>query len=93
MVFVFSTLGRAVWQSRRVAFRGTWLAQSVEFVTLDLGVVSSSPTLGVEFTLKKKKRRLAFRSMDTLEFSLQCPYSWERRKTEHVGVLLATDTV
>jgi len=34
---------------------GTWLAQSVKHVTLDLGVVSLSPTLGVEFTLKKKK--------------------------------------
>ena len=30
--------------------RGTWLIQLVELVTLDLGVVSSSPTLGVEIT-------------------------------------------
>ena len=30
------------------------MAQSVEQVTLDLGVVSSHPTLGVEITLKKK---------------------------------------
>ena len=30
--------------------RGTWLAQSVEHATLDLGVVTSSPTLGVEIT-------------------------------------------
>ena len=29
---------------------GTWLAQSIEHVTLDLGVVSSSPTLGIEIT-------------------------------------------
>jgi len=29
---------------------GAWLAQWVEHVTLDLGVVSSSPTLGVEIT-------------------------------------------
>ena len=29
---------------------GTWLAQLEECVTLDLGVVSSSPTLGVEIT-------------------------------------------
>ena len=28
----------------------TWLAQSVEHVTLDLWVVSSSPTLGAEIT-------------------------------------------
>ena len=27
-----------------------WLAQSVEGVTLDLGAISSSPTLGVEIT-------------------------------------------
>ena len=32
------------------AFGGTCLAQSVEHVILDLSVVSSSPTLGVEFT-------------------------------------------
>ena len=38
--------------------RGTWLAQSVEHVTLDLGVMSSSPTLGIEITfLKKRKER------------------------------------
>ena len=29
----------------------------VEHVTLDLGVVSSNPTLGVEITLKKKKKQ------------------------------------
>ena len=29
---------------------GTWLAQSVEHVTLGLGVVSLSPILGVEIT-------------------------------------------
>lgn len=28
--------------------RGAWLAQSVEHATLDLGVVSLSPTSGVE---------------------------------------------
>ena len=28
--------------------RGTWLTQSVEHATLDLGVVSSIPTLGME---------------------------------------------
>ena len=32
-----------------------WLAQSVEHVTLALEVVSSSPTLGVEITLKSLK--------------------------------------
>lgn len=30
--------------------RGAWLAQSMQRVTLDLGVVSSSPTLGIEMT-------------------------------------------
>ena len=29
---------------------GAWLAQLVEHVTLDLRVVSSSPTLGLELT-------------------------------------------
>ena len=31
--------------------RGIWLAQSVEHVTLDLGIMSSNPILGVELTL------------------------------------------
>lgn len=34
---------------------GAWLAQSVEYVTLDLRVVSSSTTLGVELAFKTKK--------------------------------------
>ena len=33
----------------------TWLARSVVRVTLDLGVVSLSPTLGTEITYKKEK--------------------------------------
>ena len=36
--------------------RGAWLARSVEQVTLDLGVVSSSPALGMEPTENKTKR-------------------------------------
>ena len=36
---------------------GARLAQSVEHATLDLGVVSSSPVLGVEITKKKKKKK------------------------------------
>ena len=32
--------------------RGTWLAQSVKHTRLDLGVVSSSPMLGVAVTYK-----------------------------------------
>lgn len=37
-------------------FRGTWLAQSMECVTLDLRVRSSSSTLGVELPLKKRTK-------------------------------------
>ena len=33
--------------------RGAWLAQSEEHVTLDLGVMGSSPTIGVEITKNK----------------------------------------
>ena len=33
-----------------ISERGAWLAQLVEHVTLDLGVVSSSPTMGVDIT-------------------------------------------
>ena len=33
--------------------KGTWLAQLVEHVTLDLGVLGLSPTLGVEIILKQ----------------------------------------
>ena len=40
-----------------VSARGAWLAQSVEHATLDLRVVSSSPTLDMEPTLKKKKKK------------------------------------
>lgn len=34
---------------------GAWLAWALEHATPDLGVLSLSPTLWVEFTLKKKK--------------------------------------
>ena len=40
--------------SAKYISRGTWLAQSVECKALDLRVVSLSPTLGVEITLKNK---------------------------------------
>ena len=36
--------------SKKTIWRGAWLAQSVEHVTLDLRVVSASPTLGIEIT-------------------------------------------
>ena len=35
---------------KREENRGAWLTQSVEHVTLDLGAVNSSPTLGMEPT-------------------------------------------
>ena len=39
----------------KMACRSIWLAQSIEQRTLDLRVVSSSFTLGLELTLKKKE--------------------------------------
>ena len=33
-----------------------WLSQSIKHVTLDLQVVSLSPMVGIEITLKKKKK-------------------------------------
>lgn len=39
---------------QEVESRGVWLARSVEYANLGLGVISSSPTLRVEPTLKKK---------------------------------------
>lgn len=41
--------------NRSLKVRVSWLSQSVEHVTLELGVVNSSPTLGIELTFKKKK--------------------------------------
>ena len=35
----------------------TWLALSIEHVTLDLGVVSSSPTLGIEKKMPVSKKK------------------------------------
>ena len=37
---------------KKIIWWGTWLAQSEEHMSLDLRVVSSSPMLGVEITLK-----------------------------------------
>ena len=43
--------------------RAPWLDQSVDYATLDLGVLSSSPTLGVVDTvLKNKMKRTSFAS-------------------------------
>lgn len=41
----------------KMTIRGASLAQSVEPVTLYLGVMSSAASLGTEFALKKKKRK------------------------------------
>ena len=37
-------------KKKKIYFWGTWLAQSEEYVALDLEVMSSSPMLGVEIT-------------------------------------------
>lgn len=44
-------------QSKDYQMRGAWLAQSAERVTPYFGVVSSSPTVRVEITLKKLKKK------------------------------------
>lgn len=36
--------------------RDTWLAKSVELVTLDLGVGNSSPRLGVDYFKRERER-------------------------------------
>ena len=41
------------------SFWGGWLSWLIVHVTLDLGVMISSPMLGVEVTLKKKKRQIS----------------------------------
>ena len=38
--------------TRKVLTGGNWVAQLVEHVTPDLGIVSLSPTLGAEITQK-----------------------------------------
>lgn len=48
---------RVISQVKNLAFRGAcWLSQ-VEHDTPELGVVSSSPTVGIELTLKKEKKK------------------------------------
>ena len=48
--------------SQKCYSRGAWLAQLEEHVTLNLGVVSSSPTLGIEITKKiKLKKKVLFK--------------------------------
>ena len=47
---------------------GARLAESEEHVTLDLGVVSSRPTLGVEMTKKYIKKKTVFVAWPILRF-------------------------
>lgn len=41
----------------KINCRGAWLAQMAEHMTLDAGVVSSSPMLWVGFIYQKKKKK------------------------------------
>lgn len=50
---IFAELERVIRNQER---RGAWLAQSEEYVTIHLRVMTSSPTLSMEPTLKKMKR-------------------------------------
>ena len=49
---------------------GSWLARSVEHVTLDLRVVSSNPTLGVEITIKRQWVHGTLSKQNSLAISL-----------------------
>ena len=49
-----SVVGWSLEIRKKRVLRGSWLAQSVEHVTLDFRVVSSRPMLGGEITLKEK---------------------------------------
>ena len=60
---------RNVLSSQKRCFRGTWLAQSVEQVTLDLWVMSSSPTRGEEMTSKKSDIKDTLQKIDVSGFA------------------------
>ena len=55
--FVSSLLERKALQELKLGSKCTWLAQLEKHGTLDLGVVSLSPTWGVQFTEKKKNKQ------------------------------------
>ena len=57
--------------------RGTWLAQWVEHVTLDLRVMSLSLTLGAEFPLKNNKKQTQTKKNNK---NLACGETQESRK-------------
>ena len=52
--------------SKKKIERSTWLAQLVELVTLDLGVLGLSPTMGIEITLKSLEKSEKFSEKKTL---------------------------
>lgn len=47
---LWSTYAKLFTKLKHSSYWGTWLAQSLEHVTLSLRVVSSNPTLGIEIT-------------------------------------------
>lgn len=51
-----SIVGRKCYD-RSINRRVAWLARSVEHLTLDIELVSLSPMLGVEMTLKNEMRK------------------------------------
>ena len=55
---------------------GAWQAQSIECITLDLRVVSSSPTLGVELILKKKVKKKYMCLKSCKETQRPFPTTW-----------------
>jgi len=54
--FYIENMGESMENLELIWKGGTWLAQSVDHATLDLKVMSLSPTLGVEPTLKNKSK-------------------------------------
>ena len=49
---------KRILQTLKMVFWGTWLTQLEEHATLDLGVVSLSPMMGVEiFEIKQTKNK------------------------------------
>ena len=55
-------------------FRGPWLARSEEHASLDLGVVSSSPTSGVDITYKNVTSFVFI--FEILAFGVQLQVDW-----------------
>ena len=65
-----------VWKcSNKISRWGTWLAQPVEHGTLDLGVVTSSPPVGAELTLKKFQKKKLLQKKKKKERKNDCSLS------------------